>query len=806
MINSELIVDHQPHSHHHNAHNANYFINQMGGYNPQNDISFSVIERRRSSSGEMQKIQEPKDSQKQSQNNANVDNNLNLEEQFVSLSYINSRQPSLNANIHSDSFTPPAKQDFDSQFKDLEIIKRDSSIDDGVILMSKHSDAQKMEQTDLNFINLHRSPKNNSSTFCEEDHVDNRESDNFKQNDQDTHQNGISGVRNTEEQNKVVKQVMDSFECVDAFVVDKSALENAIVAVNNTNSLGFQSLNCSIDDLRDYEDQPNNGMQGPSLKDNIMQKLTNLRFRFNDGDLFKLVAYPEVDFTQNVSPNKEQTSSNLPQLFEKIFTNREDFEKAFKDIIWVSYRNNFQPLKRYTNQEESKQMLHQTQAPTLKDQMQMKPLNSLNDTQLPQLKAQNLKYINSDCGWGCMIRCQQMMLANSFLKLLQQNHNFHDILTHDSILSMILDQLDAPFGIHQITEEGRKSMNKQPGDCQNDSELFKKLGFLAFQEGVIVLQDIKDELIKGFKMKNEEQKSQRISLLTGNSNPQQNQNSKDQIDFQIDNNNSNIQTGTQISQQQHQFMSQSQVKQSAFEGRKLSSSYVLIDEPSLDVIDEKLKDEESYQKIEVTQIQAGQFDPNNPNLNSSTLLSQIIDYNQLLYNYEGTYPRSLMIIMTIRLGLENIEQDYHKALKACFSLRQCVGILGGKPNFALYFVGYQQDHMIFLDPHYVQQALTSDEQLKDQELKDTYQSQRSAKKIKMESLDPCIGVGFLIQNSKDLIAIERAFQSKIDSPAKNNGSDNQQSEYGILKDLGCIVEKRTQISIHDSSMSLSQSL
>lgn len=47
---------------------------------------------------------------------------------------------------------------------------------------------------------------------------------------------------------------MDSFECVDAFVVDKSALENAMASVNNTNTLGFQSLNYSIEELKEYEE------------------------------------------------------------------------------------------------------------------------------------------------------------------------------------------------------------------------------------------------------------------------------------------------------------------------------------------------------------------------------------------------------------------------------------------------------------------------------------------------------------------------------------------------------------------------
>lgn len=40
----------------------------------------------------------------------------------------------------------------------------------------------------------------------------------------------------------------------------------------------------------------------------------------------------------------------------------------------------------------------------------------------------------------------------------------------------------------------------------------------------------------------------------------------------------------------------------------------------------------------------------------------------------------------------------------------------------------------------------------------TYFSQnRSAKKIRLDSLDPCLGLGFLLKNSSDLKAVKQAF-------------------------------------------------
>jgi len=86
---------------------------------------------------------------------------------------------------------------------------------------------------------------------------------------------------------------------------------------------------------------------------------------------------------------------------------------------------------------------------------------------------------------------------------------------------------------------------------------------------------------------------------------------------------------------------------------------------------------------------------------------------------------------------------------------QCVGIIGGKPNFALYFVGCQGDHLVFLDPHFVQEVTNT--------TSSDYSSyfpkpSRSAKMIHRSSLDPCLGVGLLIRNGKDLREVRDSFK------------------------------------------------
>lgn len=53
------------------------------------------------------------------------------------------------------------------------------------------------------------------------------------------------------------------------------------------------------------------------------------------------------------------------------------------------------------------------------------------------------------------------------------------------------------------------------------------------------------------------------------------------------------------------------------------------------------------------------------------------------------------------LGMKEIESDYFKSIKDILGMKSCVGAVGGKPNKSLYFVGYEGEELIYLDPHFV---------------------------------------------------------------------------------------------------------
>uniref|UniRef100_A0A915CSF9 Cysteine protease n=1 Tax=Ditylenchus dipsaci TaxID=166011 RepID=A0A915CSF9_9BILA len=69
------------------------------------------------------------------------------------------------------------------------------------------------------------------------------------------------------------------------------------------------------------------------------------------------------------------------------------------------------------------------------------------------------------------------------------------------------------------------------------------------------------------------------------------------------------------------------------------------------------------------------------------------------------WNRPLLIIVPLRLGLTVINRCYLKPIQEFFKLPQCAGILGGRPNHAVYFYGNAGDKLLYLDPHTCQETI-----------------------------------------------------------------------------------------------------
>ncbi|XP_035828823.1 cysteine protease ATG4B [Aplysia californica] len=108
--------------------------------------------------------------------------------------------------------------------------------------------------------------------------------------------------------------------------------------------------------------------------------------------------------------------------------------------------------------------------------------------------------------------------------------------------------------------------------------------------------------------------------------------------------------------------------------------------------------------------------------------------------------RPLLLMIPLRLGLTEINPIYFDALKKCFTLPQSVGIIGGKPNHAHWFIGYFGKELIYLDPHTTQPVVD----LEDRSQTDSsYHCCTPPSRMGFHKLDPSIALGFYCGTEKD---------------------------------------------------------
>uniref|UniRef100_A0A7N6F8R3 Cysteine protease n=1 Tax=Anabas testudineus TaxID=64144 RepID=A0A7N6F8R3_ANATE len=83
----------------------------------------------------------------------------------------------------------------------------------------------------------------------------------------------------------------------------------------------------------------------------------------------------------------------------------------------------------------------------------------------------------------------------------------------------------------------------------------------------------------------------------------------------------------------------------------------------------------------------------------------------------------------------------------CFMLPQSLGVIGGKPNSAHYFIGFVGEELIYLDPHTTQPAVEPSED--GQVLDEMYHCQHPPCRMHICELDPSIAAGFFCRTEDE---------------------------------------------------------
>lgn len=290
----------------------------------------------------------------------------------------------------------------------------------------------------------------------------------------------------------------------------------------------------------------------------------------------------------------------------------------------------------------------------------------------------------SDCGWGCMIRSGQMLLAQALvIHFLGRSWRFDpntqifsttEDHIHRKIVRWFGDQLSkaSPFSIHKLVELGKRN-GKKVGEWYGP-------GSVAH-----VLKDAVKEA------------------------------AKDNID--------------------------------------LASLHVYVSQ------DCTVYNQDIFDECYSNEIQTVPWQSNANSLSPTRSRSKIITWKQLI------------LLIPLRLGHEKLNPIYSDCLKAMLSLEWCIGIIGGRPKHSLYFVGYQEEKLIHLDPHYCQDLV--DVNLENFPL--TSFHCRSARKMKISKMDPSCCIGFYLSSREEYDRFQSTVQPYL-QPLQNYSERHKTSQ------------------------------
>nr|XP_014126288.1 cysteine protease ATG4C [Zonotrichia albicollis] len=125
-------------------------------------------------------------------------------------------------------------------------------------------------------------------------------------------------------------------------------------------------------------------------------------------------------------------------------------------------------------------------------------------------------------------------------------------------------------------------------------------------------------------------------------------------------------------------------------------------------------------------------------------------------------PKAVIVLVPVRLGGERTNTDYLEFVKGILSLEYCVGIIGGRPKQSYYFAGFQDDSLIYMDPHYCQSFV--DVSIKDFPLESFHCP--SPKKMSFKKMDPSCTIGFYCRTVQDFEKASEEITKMLKSSSK----------------------------------------
>jgi cysteine protease ATG4 len=144
-------------------------------------------------------------------------------------------------------------------------------------------------------------------------------------------------------------------------------------------------------------------------------------------------------------------------------------------------------------------------------------------------------------------------------------------------------------------------------------------------------------------------------------------------------------------------------------------------------------------------------------MDSILITDEVIDLCQKEFTWTP-----LLLMIPLRLGITEINPIYLESLKRIFQFEGSLGVIGGKPNQALYFIGFVDDEVLYLDPHTVQRPgnIGDKSTTNEVEFDETFH-QKHPNRINFQSIDPSIAICFLCKTKEEFEKLLENFKREI---------------------------------------------
>jgi cysteine protease ATG4 len=115
------------------------------------------------------------------------------------------------------------------------------------------------------------------------------------------------------------------------------------------------------------------------------------------------------------------------------------------------------------------------------------------------------------------------------------------------------------------------------------------------------------------------------------------------------------------------------------------------------------------------------------------------------------FSKVLIIFISVRIGLNVINEMYYSGIRKLFTCKQNIGIIGGESFKAHYFIGYNKDgNLLFLDPHITKESFNNNEINDYNNLINDYLV-KNIHQLKISQMTTAFTIGFFIKNYKEFI-------------------------------------------------------